>query len=76
MQNDSDTPEIHAASHRSLILWALRCAFSVPDSEAFDQQRADRAEAAFTAYFGERPRSNLRRNTRTDVPQTVKAFMP
>jgi hypothetical protein len=32
------------------------------------------AEAAFTAYFGPRPDSNLRRSTRSDVPQTNKVF--
>lgn len=65
-------PEIHEASHEHLIQWALHKAFSVPDSEAFDPQRATKAEDAFTAYFGLLPDSDMRRITREDTPHTVK----
>lgn len=65
-------PEIHEASHEHLIQWALHKAFSVPDSEAFDPQRATKAEDAFTAYFGPLPDSDMRRITREDTPHTVK----
>lgn len=65
-------PEIHEASHEHLIQWALHKAFSVPDSEAFDPQRATKAEDAFTAYFGPLPDSDMRRIAREDTPHTVK----
>lgn len=72
MQAPADAPEIHEASHEHLINWALHKAFSVPDSEAFDPQRATKAEDAFTAYFGPLPDSDMRRITREDTPHTVK----
>lgn len=67
--NDSDKPEIHEAHHAYLVHWALHRAFSKPDSDGFDPQRADTSERAFTDYFGPRPDSDLRRSTRHDEPQ-------
>ena len=72
--NDNDKPEIHEAHHRHLVHWALHRAFSKPDSEAIDKDRAALAEAAFTDYFGPRPDSDLRRSTRSDEVQTNKVF--
>lgn len=72
MAQPASRPEIHEASHEHLIQWALHKAFSVPDSEAFDPQRATKAEDAFTAYFGPLPDSDMRRITREDTPHTVK----
>jgi hypothetical protein len=74
LANDTDKPEINEAHHRHLVHWALHRAFSKPDAETIDPTRAAMAEAAFTAYFGARPDSNLRRATRSDVPQTNKVF--
>lgn len=74
MAGDSDKPEINAAHHRHLVHWALHRAFSRPDSETIDPQRAATALAEFTRYFGIRPDSDLRRATRSDEPQTNKAF--
>lgn len=76
MQNDTDEPEINVLHHVHLIQWALAQAFSVPDAEFFDANRAAIAEQAFTDYFGQRPDSDLRRITREDVPQVVQPFMP
>lgn len=73
---DSDTPEIHEAHHEHLVLWALHKAFSIPDTEAFDAARADRAEAAFTRYFGIAPDSDMRRQTREDVLHVNQVFFP
>lgn len=73
MSND-DVPEIHLAHHEHLIDWALHKAFGVPDSEVFDLNKSEMAEQRFTAYFGIRPDSDLRRITRHDVPHTVKPF--
>jgi hypothetical protein len=69
MQGDADEPEIHKAHHEHLIDWALHEAYSIPDTETYDPEKARRAEADFTAYFGPLPDSDMRRMTREDVPQ-------
>ncbi len=74
LENDTDKPEIHEAHHRHLVHWALHRAFTKPDSETIDPQRAAAAEAAFTRYFGPSPDADLRRSTRHDEVQTNKAF--
>lgn len=68
MEDEEDTPEIHQAHHVHMIQWALHKAFSVPDNELFDAKRAEKAEEDFSAYFGPRPDSDLRRSTRQDTP--------
>jgi len=73
-RKDEDEPEIGEAHHSHLVQWPLHRGFSIPDMESFDARRADIAEAAFTAYFGLRPDSDLRRVTREDVPHHVEAF--
>lgn len=76
LENDTDKPELNESHHRHLVHWALHRAFSKPDAETIDQTRAATAEEAFTRYFGQRPDSDLRRATRSDVPQTNKVFWP
>lgn len=76
LANDIDKPEIHEAHHEHLIQWALHKGFSVPDSETFDQQRAERAEDMFARYFGPLPDSDLRRATRVDVVHHNAAVLP
>ena len=76
LENDTDKPELNESHHRHLVHWALHRAFSKPDADGFDATRASSAEAAFTRYFGQRPDSDLRRATRSDVPQTNKVFWP
>ena len=76
LENDTDKPELHEAHHRHLVHWALHRAFTKPDSETIDPQRAATAEAAFTRYFGPSPDADLRRSTRHDEVQTNKAFFP
>lgn len=75
---DKDTaePEINESHHIHLVQWALFRAFSIPDSELLDPNRAALAEDEFTRYFGARPDSDLRRITREDVPHHVEAFWP
>jgi len=63
------TFEIHQAHHRNLLDWALFRAFSVPDADTLDLNRSEVAEKAFAEYFGDRPDSDLRRLTRTDLDQ-------
>lgn len=70
LENDADRPELNEAHHRHLVQWALHRAFSRPDAETIAPQRADRALAAFTGYFGLAPDSDLRRSTRHDLQQT------
>jgi hypothetical protein len=67
-------PEIHSVHHLRLIDWVLHLAFLLPDSETIDLSRAAGAEARFTAYFGARPDSDLRRITREDVAHGNKAY--
>lgn len=74
LSNDDDVPEINALHHKHLLDWVLYQAFSIPDTEMFDPNRAKLAEERFTRYFGEQTDSDLRRMTREDVPHTVKAF--
>lgn len=74
--NDTASPEIHTAHHEHLIQWALHRAFGIPDSEVYDPVRAEKAERAFTAYFGPLPDSDMRRITREDVPHHNEAILP
>ena len=75
LTNETDKPEIHAASHAYLVYWALHRAFSQPDGDGFDPQRAATAEAEFTGYFGARPDADLRRATRHDEPQVNVTYI-
>ena len=76
LDNDTDKPEIHEAHHEHLIQWALHKAFSVPDSELFDPNRAALSERAFASYFGRLPDSDMRRITREDVAHHNEAILP
>jgi len=60
--------EVHESHHRNLLDWALYRAYSVPDAETLDLGRATDAQRAFADYFGDNPGSDLRRQTREDVP--------
>lgn len=61
MTGDSAEPEIPAYAHRHLVQWALYRAYSKPDTETVDLQRAGAALAAFEAFFGKRPDADMRR---------------
>lgn len=76
LDDQDGEPEIHRAHHEHLIQWVLHKAFSIPDTEVFDPQRAALAEAAFTRYFGPLPDSDLRRSTREDVVHHNKVILP
>ena len=75
MCSSGESPEIHAFSHEKLVLWALHRAFSQPDADGFDPTRAAAAEAEFTRYFGRRPDSDLRRQTREDQPHVTESII-
>lgn len=72
----ADSPEINAVHHIYLVHWALYRAFSVPDSEAVDPNRAALAEREFTSHFGQRPDADLRRMTRQDAAHHNAVFWP
>jgi hypothetical protein len=74
--NTLGKPEIHQAHHEHLLQWALHKAFGIPDSDGFDPGRSALAERAFTAYFGPMPDSDLRRETRSDVPHHNILILP
>lgn len=75
MEGSDDEPEIHQGHHEHLIQWALYKAFSIPDADSFDPNRAAIGEGAFTAYFGPLPDSDMRRATRHDVVQHNVAIL-
>lgn len=68
MAEDDDTPEIGVIHHRKLVQWALHRAFGVPDSDLFDADRSELAEREFTKHFGPRPRADMHRRMRVDIP--------
>jgi hypothetical protein len=74
MTADEDVPEIHRKHHRQLVHWAIHKAFSQPDTETRDPNRAATAEAAFTAYFGAKPDATQRRDMQINRPQVNKAY--
>lgn len=61
-------PEIGSAHHRHLVDWALFKAFSKPDAETIDKDRAVLAEGRFNAYFGLRRDAHLGRDHAADRP--------
>ena len=76
LESDFDKPELAEQHHRHLVNWALYRAFSRPDSETIDPQRAELALSAFTRYFGLAPDSDMRRITREDVSHHNEAILP
>lgn len=68
MASDMDSPEIAAIHHRHLVKWALHRAFSIPDSETVDANRAALAEVEFTRVFGRSPDADTRRSHEADRP--------
>lgn len=69
MTEPGHRPEINEAHHIHLLEWVLHKAFSTPDSDGFDPDRAAKHEARFTRYFGPLPDSDMRRSTRADETQ-------
>lgn len=76
MAANDEVPPINASHHLHLLQWPLYCAYARPDVDFYDKDEAEKAEAAFTRYFGARPDVDLRRATRTDEPQHVEPFWP
>lgn len=73
MSEDADVPEIGDAHHRHLVAWALHKAYSRPDTEIENPQRAASALADFEAHFGPRVNADMLRDTES-TPTFVKAW--
>lgn len=71
--NDADEPEIGQAHHRHLVNWALFRAFSKPDAETIDPNRAAQAEDRFTRHFGLPVDADMRRAYRANTPHINKS---
>lgn len=74
LKGDADQPEVHRRHHRNLLEWVKYRAYSKPDSEHQDLDRAARGEAEFIRYFGLRPDAETRRTGMVDRPQFNKAI--
>lgn len=70
----TEKPEINPAHHRHLVCWLLYRAYSTPDAEVFDPQRAEQSRRLFASHFGESVDSDLRRGARHDEPQHNTAW--
>lgn len=73
MAADTDTPEIPVRWHYKMLDWALHMAYSMPDADTFDKQKADKHESAFERSFGERIDANAQRKKRDRKPHTVRS---
>jgi len=74
---DSDgsaKPEIAAIHHRFLVYWVLHRAYSKPDSETLNPQKAATALAAFEQYFGLRPDADLRKDWQANQLHVTKVW--
>lgn len=74
ISDGSTVPEIGLIHHRFLVHWALHRAYSKPDSEVFNPQKAATSLAAFEQYFGLRPDADLRRDQQADQPHHNVAY--
>lgn len=74
MVDDDDEPEIAEVHHEYLRGWVRFRAYSVPDNDRQDLQKAASGLAEFEAYFGKRPDANHRRNNNANRPHRVKAW--
>jgi hypothetical protein len=70
----TDAPEIAARHHRHLVHWALHRAYSKPDSETLDPNRAGQELTAFTKMFGLRPDATIQRAAETSQPHRTKTI--
>lgn len=69
-----DSPEINRAHHRHLAKWVEHRAYGRPDTETYDAQRSERAEAEFTRQFGNRPDADMRRALQSNTPAHNTAY--
>jgi hypothetical protein len=75
LRADEDEPEIAEVHHQKLIDWMLYRAYSKPDADAFDPNKAKDSLAAFTAYFGRRGNAGQRRGQNAGRPHRNKVHL-
>lgn len=74
MDKPCDSPEIHAAHHKYLVQYVLHRAFAVPDADAFDPSRSEKALKIFERRFGLGSMATVARRSRADQPRVNPAF--
>lgn len=57
MEEDTDEPSTPYRYHRSLVHWMLQRAYSKPDADTFDANKASREDDLFTVEFGPKVRA-------------------
>ncbi len=72
MTDKKDEPEIRAHHHARLVPWVLSLAYMVHDADTFDPKAAQRNEAEFENYFGQRPTANVQRKHRAKTGHVVR----
>lgn len=75
MEEDEDEPEIHPIHHDGLLQWAFHLAYSVPDADMFNPERAKQAEEEFIRMFGRRPTADLRRRQNANRPHRNRCHL-
>jgi len=65
-------PEIHRNHHRSLVDWVLYRAYSTPDADMQDANKAGYYLSKFTSVFGLRPSADNRRKHYANRPHRNK----
>ncbi|MDP1774265.1 MAG: hypothetical protein Q8L15_18510 [Methylobacter sp.] len=73
LTNITDVPEINKAYHCALVDYALYRAFSMPDNELYDLNKAKHFEEKFIRVFGHRSRATTRRAQYANRPLRNKA---
>lgn len=68
LKSDGDKPEIHRLHHSNLIYWALHKAYSVPDADTMNSDKAAKSLAKFEDYFGRRPDADMRKDQNSNRP--------
>lgn len=71
LKTDGDCPEIHRSHHRDLLLWCQSRHYAVPDTDIYDQRRADAFEKQFTAIFGQKVDADNKRDWFANTPHKV-----
>lgn len=73
--DDTDIPEINAAHHIKLVQYALYRAYSKPDADALNLNKAQTAYDNFERYFGARPNAELRKDENANRPHANKVWL-
>lgn len=74
MASDEACPDIAPIHHRRLVHWALFRAYSVPDADGADPEKAAEHEVRFERYFGRRPTADLRKRQAASAPHHNKCW--